>query len=230
VRREANAYLTLGECQELVDATIAFLRSEKLGRLPIADPGPVPLSWMKSTAKHGLCKSKPILPGQWAFSISFSKPVFEHTNLEGRVQTVIHEACHVIGTLLGDRGHGRAWQACMRTCGVPADVKAEALAALSVTMACPKCARVSSVSTATAGRIQKGVSRVVCPGCGGPLGAADLRIPESQARRVASAAAKKEDDYDCPCGAKIRISPRARKALSLGMKLTCSQCGKTVVR
>lgn len=235
VRREADAYLTLGECEELVYATLAHLQKslEAQGRLfgaqAVQSMKNIPLSWIKSTSRHGVCKSKRelgIRPA-WSFSIEFSRPVFEHTNLEGRIQTVIHEACHVVATLLGDRGHGNLWKSCMVKCGLKPDVKAEAVAALAPHLVCPKCGRTSSVSTATAARLAHGTSGgLVCPGCGTRLNAEQLVIPDSMAKRVKSAASK-ITAYECACGLKIQLTPKHIRAMAKGATYRC-KCGKDI--
>jgi len=55
--------------------------------------------------------------------IRLSIPLWPRMDENERIQTIIHEACHAITTLVyKGSGHGYVWRQCMRKCGVPDNV------------------------------------------------------------------------------------------------------------
>ncbi len=221
VSAAADAYLDLEECGELVGVVLTHL-TRVLANNRLYDPGPIPLSWDRALSRHGVCKIQPVLFGRFSFALAFNQRAFERTTPEARAQTVIHESCHVVAAMLGERGHGPAWKKCMELCGVKPDVYASTVEGAYPTVTCPNCKTVSSVSAATAARMQRGGTRVICRKCGTYVTGADVHIPEHSAKKVASAAKRAMKElFTCPCGNKLRVPSKYQAAIRRGESVLC---------
>lgn len=118
------------------------------------------------------------------FVIKLSKPVFKHATVESRVETIIHEACHIAAPF--NAGHGPEWQELMRRCGVSPSRTAAAPEGISLRWTCPKCGRVGSMTPKMAAMIRTG-AKAACNSCATTLSSEDLRVPPEMERRVAMA-------------------------------------------
>lgn len=212
VRPGADAYLTLEECEELVRAVFAHFGVNE----------PCPISWMRAERRAGVAQARrsAVASGsdvvtKVAYAISFSQPVFKAVNADSRVDTVIHESCHIVdivrnGPRRNNRdGHGPAWQNLMRECGIAPNAKmTESIPSLQAIATCPKCKTASTASIKLVRWMQNGGSGV-CRKCAAELTAENLKVPEKVAKRAAAAEKRTGSRiYECECGARMRLGPK----------------------
>lgn len=103
------------------------------------------------------------------YSITLSAPLFDRASYDERVQTIAHEACHVIDGYINDRrmSHGPTWKACMRRAGyAPARCHSVSNAGLvrRYVYVCPNGCSEYRISTRMHNSIERGQHRV-CRRC-----------------------------------------------------------------
>lgn len=123
----------------------------------------------------------------YSFSLTFSRPVFLHVPAASRLQTVIHEACHLACFILYPAlkvGHGEEWVRCMERCGVPPNVRSTHLVhGLHPISTCPKCGAQHRLKAKSVTLLRAGKGYLVCPQCGQRMTLDDVQVPEKRRAR-----------------------------------------------
>jgi predicted SprT family Zn-dependent metalloprotease len=102
-------------------------------------------------------------------TIKLSIPLFGRGSYDECVQTVVHEACHLIDEYVNHvrMSHGATWKACMGRAGYPAD-RCHSVCNKGLTKrfvyTCPNGCKEYRLSTRLHNAIRRGRNRV-CSGC-----------------------------------------------------------------
>lgn len=148
------------------------------------------------------------------FVLGFSRPVFELATVESRVETIIHEACHVAAP--AGAGHGPEWAALMLRCGLSPERTSPAPDGLHPTWSCRKCGKRGTMAPKMAAQVLAG-TRVLCNACGAPVAVEDVVVPATAQRKVDLAARK------------LQRAVEARAGVLPGLQKNCVICGQDAV-
>lgn len=137
------------------------------GRPDIADM--IRVQWSNRMVRSMGYASRQLIDSHNDYVIKLSTPLFARANEEQQRQTVIHEACHVIDSVVNKvhMSHGHSWKECMRKCGVQPD-RCHTVSTSGLvnrwTYHCPNCKQTFSLSTRFHNQIVRGRLRV-CKRC-----------------------------------------------------------------
>lgn len=179
-------FLNLTDIRTLVDDVLAFLG--------VKADGEVVVKWDRAMTRHGRARREPVIIKDAAgknvvrprYALGFSRKVLQLETREGRLDTILHETCHLAAFLLfpdRDVGHGEEWADLMRKVGAEPAVTADAPKGLHATWFCQNCEAVGTLTPKFAAMLHGGKA-LRCNKCGTALLWADAMVPPHMHARV----------------------------------------------